>query len=328
MLEGVKSQIRPASRMLFSNVTSFLPAIIDENNLDVLLVDEAHRIEQSANNQYTPSVNRTDMSQVDTIIRASKITVFFIDDRQAIRGKEIGSAELIKQAAERWNASVEECTLTSQFRCNGSDNYLNWLEQVIYNKPVTSSFDRNDFDLEIFDDVQEMYDAIIEQDNKPGQSARLMAGFCWPWSENVVNGDLVKDVQIGNFAIPWETKDGVDFKQLSIKYPKWYEWAYKPLGIKQCGCIYTAQGFEFDYAGVIIGKDLKYDPISRSIITDKSASKDPVLRMTRKEATMTFDDYVRNIYRVLMSRGMKGCYLYICDDNLRNYMKSLLDQMQ
>lgn len=328
LLEGVRAQIRPGSRLLFSNVSNFLPATIGENNLDVLLVDEAHRIEQSANNQYTPSVKRTDMPQVDTIIRASKITVFFIDDKQAIRGKEIGSAELIRQAAQRWNASVEECTLTSQFRCNGSDNYLNWLEQVIYNKPVTSSFDRNDFDLEIFDDVQEMYDAIVVQDNKPGQSARLMAGFCWPWSENVINGDLVKDVQIGNFAIPWETKDGVDFKQLSIKYPKWYEWAYKPLGIKQCGCIYTAQGFEFDYAGVIIGKDLKYDPISQSIITDKSASRDPVLRMTRKEATMTFDDYVRNIYRVLMSRGMKGCYLYICDDNLRNYMKSLLDQMQ
>lgn len=328
LLEGVKSQIRPGSRLLFSNVTSFLPATIDENNLDVLLVDEAHRIEQSANNQYTPLAKRTDMPQVDTIIRASKITVFFIDDRQAIRGKEIGSAELIKQAARRWNASVEECTLTSQFRCNGSDNYLNWLEQVIYNKPVTSSFDKNDFDLVIFDDVQEMYDAIVEQDNKPRQSARLMAGFCWPWSENVVNGDLVKDVQIGNFAIPWETKDGVDFKQLSIKYPRWYEWAYKPLGIKQCGCIYTAQGFEFDYAGVIIGEDLKYDPNSKTVITDKSASKDPVLRMTRKEATMTFDDYVRNIYRVLMSRGMKGCYLYICDDNLRNYMKSLLDQMK
>ena len=328
LLEGVRAQLTPRSRMLFSNVTSFVPSSSDEDSVDVLLVDEAHRIQKNANSQYTKAENRTDLSQIDTIIRAAKITVFFIDDRQAIRGVEIGSASMIREAAERWNASVEECELKSQFRCNGSDNYLNWLEQVLYNKQVTSHFDTEDFDLRIMDSPQKMYESLVEQNNVPGQTARLMAGFCWPWSTNVVNGDLVKDVKIGTFAMPWETHDKVDRRSLRVSYPRWYEWAYKPEGIKQVGCIYTSQGYEFDYAGVIIGPDLKYDPVEDKIITDKSACKDPVLRRTQREATMTFDDYVRNIYRVLMSRGMKGCYLYVCDDNLRTYLKGLIKEMR
>lgn len=328
LLEGVRHQIRPNARILFQNVTSYVPASADENSVDVLLVDEAHRIQKSANNQYTKAENRTTLPQVDTIIRASKVTVFFIDDRQAIRGAEIGSAELIREAAKRWDAKVEECELTSQFRCNGSDNYMDWLEQVLYNKPITSSFQPEDFDLKIFTDPQSMYEALVEQNNKSGQTARLMAGFCWPWSTSVVDGDLVKDVQIGDFAMPWETSDRVPYTKLTKKYPKWFEWAYKPLGIEQVGCIYTAQGFEFDYAGVIIGGDLKYDPMSKQIITDKSACKDPVLRQNRQEATMTFDDYVRNIYRVLMSRGMKGCYIYAVDDNLSNYLNGLIAEMK
>ena len=328
LLEGVRAQLTPRSRMLFSNVTSFVPSSSDEDSVDVLLVDEAHRIQKNANSQYTKAENRTNLSQIDTIIRAAKITVFFIDDRQAIRGVEIGSASMIREAAERWNASVEECELKSQFRCNGSDNYLNWLEQVLYNKQVTSHFDTEDFDLRIMDSPQKMYESLVEQNNVPGQTARLMAGFCWPWSTNVVNGDLVKDVKIGTFAMPWETNDKVDRRSLRVSYPRWYEWAYKPEGIKQVGCIYTSQGYEFDYAGVIIGPDLKYDPVEDKIITDKSACKDPVLRRTQREATMTFDDYVRNIYRVLMSRGMKGCYLYVCDDNLRTYLNGLIKEMR
>ena len=205
---------------------------------------------------------------------------------------------------------------------------MDWIEQVLYNKPVTSTFGKDDFDLKIFESPQEMYNQIALQNSKPNQTARIMAGFCWPWSTNVVDGDLVKDVHIGDFAMPWETSDKVPYARLTKKYPKWFEWAYKPLGINQVGCIYTAQGFEFDYAGVIVGPDLKYDKTARKVITDKTACKDPVLKRNVKEANMTFDDYVRNIYRVLMTRGMKGCYLYVCDENLRNYMKQLLADMK
>lgn len=327
LLNGVKSKIRPATRILFQNVTSYVPAVTDENAVDVLLIDEAHRIGRTSNNQYTPAARRTDLSQIDTIIRATKICVFFIDEKQAIRGAEIGSTNMIRESAAKFGAKVEECTLTSQFRCNGSDNYMDWIEQVLYNCPVTSKFDLSDFNLQILDSPQEMYDRLVEQDNVPGQTARIMAGFCWKWSDTLdENGDLIKDVEIGDFKMPWETHR--NFTKTPKGYVKWYEWAYKPEGIKQVGCIYTAQGFEFDYAGVIIGPDLIYNAETHKIETVKSATRDPMLRTAPNEATMTYDDYVRNIYRVLMSRGMKGCFLYICDENLRNYMKQLLADMK
>lgn len=328
LLEGVRYQIRPGARLMFHNVLSYIPNLVKPNSVDVLLVDEAHRIQKTPNHQYTKPENRTDLPQVDAIIQSAKVTVFFIDDKQAIRGVEIGSTSLIKEAAERFDAHVEECELTAQFRCNGCDGYMKWLDHVLYNEPMTSSFNLSDFDLRIFDNIHEMYDNLVEQNNRAGQDARLMAGFCWPWSTNVVDGDLVKDVQIGDFAMPWETSDKVPYAKLTKKYPKWFEWAYKPLGIEQVGCIYTAQGFEFSYGGVIIGPDLKYDKATGKVITDKNACKDPVLKRNVKEANMSFDDYVRNIYRVLMSRGMKGCFLYICDENLRNYMKQLLAEMK
>ena len=327
LLNGVKSKIRPATRILFQNVTSYVPAVTEENAVDVLLIDEAHRIGRTSNSQYTPAARRTDLSQIDTIIRATKVCVFFIDEKQAIRGAEIGSTNMIREAAEKYGAKVEECTLTSQFRCNGSDNYMDWMEQVLYNRPVTSKFDLADFNLQILDSPQDMYDRLVEQDNVPGQTARIMAGFCWKWSDSLdEHGDLIKDVEIGDFKMPWETHR--NFTRAPKGYVKWYEWAYRPEGIKQVGCIYTAQGFEFDYAGVIIGPDLIYNTESHKIETVKSATRDPMLRTAPTEATMTYDDYVRNIYRVLMSRGMKGCFLYVCDENLRNYLKQLLAEMK
>lgn len=328
LLEGVRYQVKPSARLMFHNVLNYIPNLVEKNSVDVLLVDEAHRIQKTPNHQYTKPENRTNLSQIDAIIRSAKISVFFIDDKQAIRGVEIGSAKLIKDAAEKIGAHVEECELTAQFRCNGCDDYMKWIDHILYNEPIKSKLNLNEFDLRVFDNIQEMYKELVEQNDIKGQDARLMAGFCWPWSTDVVDGDLVKDVQIGDFAMPWETSDRVPYTKLTKKYPKWFEWAYKPLGIEQVGCIYTAQGFEFTYAGVIIGPDLKYDKTIGKVVTDKNACKDPVLKRNVKEANMTYDDYVRNIYRVLMSRGMKGCFLYICDENLRNYMKQQLAEMK
>lgn len=322
LLEGVKSRLHRGSKakLLFSNVSTFLPANCTENFHDVILVDEAHRISNSANNQYTPAPMRTDLPQIDTIIRAGKICVFFIDDKQAIRGLEIGSTELIRESARKFGANIQEIELKSQFRCNGSDNYLDWLEQMLYNKEITSSFSSEEFDFRIFDTPQALYDRISSiNDEAHGVSARMTAGFCWPWSHTLdSHGQLVKDVKIGDFAMPWETHG--DISRPPSGYVRWYEWAYKPEGIKQVGCIYTAQGFEFDYIGVIIGPDLIYNKETGKIETNRTASKDPVLLRYQEN----FDSYVRNIYRVLMSRGMKGCYVYVCDQDLRNYLTGLL----
>ncbi len=321
LLEGIKNRLPRGSqaKLLFSNVTQFIPANFEPNALDVLLVDEAHRISQSSNNQYTPAEKRTSMPQIETLIRAANICVFFIDDKQAIRSVEIGSTSLIRETARKYNAEIEEVELTSQFRCNGSDNYLDWLEDVLYNKDVIHHFGKEDFDFQIVNSPSKLYEKIASIDSEPGKTARLTAGFCWPWSSDLgEDGDLVKDVRIGDFAMPWETKDTI--KNIPAGYVKWYEWAYKPEGVKQVGCIYTAQGFEFDVVGVIVGPDLYIDK-SGKLAVNKSAIADPVL----KRSGDGIDAYVRNIYRVLMSRGMKGCYVFFCNKDVENYFRKALE---
>ena len=322
LLEGVKFQLPRGSnaKMLFHNVTQYVPANCNENEIDVLMIDEAHRMTKSSNNRYQPEKN-TNLLQVETLIRASKITVFFIDDKQAIRGIEIGSSELIREYAKKYNAKREEVQLKSQFRCNGSDNYLDWVEQLLYNQRATAIFEKEEFDFKIFDTPNDLYNAILEKNSLPQTTARLCAGFCWPWSNHLdSNGNLIKDVKIGSFAMPWETHG--DIKKTPKGYVKWYEWAYKSEGIKQVGCIYTAQGFEFDYIGVIVGKDLIYNNYTGLIETDIKASEDPVLKRSGPKV----DEYIRNIYRVLMSRGMKGCYVYFCDKPLRHYVEQRLEK--
>ena len=303
------------SKKLFTNLNAFIPADCEENEIDVLLVDEAHRIEKSPNNRFTPSIKRTDLPQVDTLIRAAKICVFFIDDMQSIRTKEIWTSDMIIEAANKYWCNVEEIELKSQFRCNGSDNYLDWLESVLYNKTVSSFFTEEDYDFKVFDSPIDLYSEIFNKNNEKWITARLTAWFCWPWSNKLdENWNLVKDVHIWNFAMPWETH--MDIAKPPLWYPKWYEWAYKPEWIKQVWCIYTAQWFEFDYAWVIIWPDLIYR--KWQLETNISWTKDPTLMWKQ-----WFDWYVRNIYRVLMSRWMKWCYIYSTDQETREYFKRM-----
>ena len=320
LLEGIKNRLGRGSnaKLLFTNLNQFIPSRVDENSVDVLIIDEAHRIGKSPNHQYTKAVDRTALQQIETLIRASKTSIFFIDDKQVIRNAEIGSSQLIKEYASKYNCSLEEVELISQFRCNGSDNYLDWVESVLgHSSEKRILTPQDNFDFKVFDSPKKLYDVLLGKNNGTSVTARLVAGFCWEWSKAPdKNGELVNDVRIGDFAMPWETHD--DITKPPIGYVKWYEWAYLPEGIKQVGCIYTAQGFEFDYIGVIIGKDVKYDKENDCLIGDITQTKDPTLIRGKEN----FDEYVRNIYRVLMTRGMKGCYIYCVDDEVKKYFQS------
>ena len=318
LIEAIKYKIdRRQAKLLFTNLNSFVPSRIKENEIDILIVDEAHRIGKTSNHQFTRQDDRTDMPQIDQLIRCSKTSVFFIDDDQVIRSLEVGNTQLIKETAEKYKAKINEVELVSQFRCAGSDNYLSWLEYALGHRTQAFTYEasKDTFDFQIIDSPTKLYDKIKAKDDEEGKTARIVAGFAWPWSKKLDdNGELVKDVKIGDFAMPWETND-------SIKPPegfvRWYEWAYKPEGIKQVGCIYTAQGFEFDYIGVIVGPDIKYDKETDSLVGNLEGTKDPVLKRSKGE----FDRYVKNIYRVLMSRGLKGCYVYFVDKEVEAYFR-------
>jgi uncharacterized protein len=322
LLEAIKNRIgNKEAKLIIRTLTSFTPSKAEENGVDILLIDEAHRIQNKSNMQFTPKEDRTDMPQVEQLIRCAKTSVFFIDDIQIIRSLEIGSTNLIKEIAKKYECKIDEIELVSQFRCNGSDSYLDWIERMLGHRNETKTVfnpELENFDFRIFKDPTTLYEELLKKNHPPEITSRLVAGYCWPWSKKLDdNKQLVKDVKIGLFEMPWETHGKVNPPN---GYPKWYEWAYKEGGIKQVGCIYTAQGFEFDYIGVIVGPDMKYDMLTDSLVGDVTQTKDAVLKRKKEN----FSQYVRNIYRVLMTRGMKGCYVYFVDKKTEEYFKKFI----
>ena len=120
--------------------------------------------------------------------------------------------------------------------------------------------------------------------------------------------------------MPWEGREG---RKLAKGIPYWYQWAYDPNGVNQCGCIYTIQGFEFDFVGVIFGDDLVYDPVNREWVAKKENSKDPVVKKSKDNEFLSF---IKNTYRVLLTRGMLGCYVYFVDKGTEQYFRSRIEQ--
>jgi len=309
-LDDYKSEYNPANLIQYPD-TLFAKNSSLDTLYDLIIVDEAHRIE----NRFK---NRLRESQVEMMIHSSRVSLFFIDDNQRVRRGEIGQSSYIKDAAKALNVKVHEQSLDSQFRCMGSQGYIRWLDGLL-GQGQAYPYDMNDdFEFKVFDDVKHMYDKLVKKDNWKANSARLTAGFCWPWTERLVNNEPVRDVVIGDFAMPWETHRNIS--RPPSGYVPWFEWAFKKEGIKQIGCIYTAQGFEFDYVGVIIGPDMVYNRVTGQMEFDNTKTHDPVL----KGDAANFSTYVRNIYKVLMTRGIRGCYVYCVDQDTSNFIKSLL----
>jgi len=289
----------------------------EPGSIDVVLADEAHRIRATSNHRFTRPENKSDRAQVDEILAATKVAVFFIDDHQAVRADEVGSTLLLHETAIRHNARFETIDLRTQFRCAGSDEYIDWVDQLLeIRKTGVMKLASSAFEVDIVADPMALA-ATIEQRNAAGQNARMMAGFCWPWSKPMADGQLINDVTIGSFERPWNAQP--DARKLAPGIPKAQFWATDPGGATQIGCIYTAQGFEFGYAGVIWGDDL----VIRSgvWVGQKSASRDHVVKTRSGER---FIDVVKNAYRVLLTRGMQGCSICILDPETRAYVENRL----
>lgn len=285
--------------------------------VDVLICDEAHRIRERSWSRYTPRAKRVDRPQVDELMDAGRVCVFFIDDKQVVRPNEVGSVDLIREHARVRGCRVSEYELEAQFRCAGSDAFVNWIDSTLDIARTANVLweGDEDFDFEIVGSPEAL-DAKIRAKAAEGYTARLCAGFCWRWSDPRSDGTLVADVEVGTFRRPWNAKP--DARRLARGIPKAPLWASEPGGIDQIGCIYTAQGFEFDYAGVIWGPDLVYEPGGGAWVGHPEHSHDrPV-----KRAKGSFTDLVKNTYRVLLSRGLKGCYVHFIDRDTENFVRS------
>lgn len=302
------------ARSLFKYFMSYGSA--QPNEIDVLIMDEAHRIREKTGYPF----KLTGRLQVEDLLRSAKVSVFFIDDFQAVRKGEIGSSRFIKEYSEKHNCEVFEYELEAQFRCGGSDGFINWIDNTLHVQRTANTLWINDknFEFKIFPTVESLENAIITK-TEGGFSARLTAGFCWKWSNELnADGSLINDVKIGNYERPWNAREGLNGMQRGI--PKSQYWAYEEEGINQIGCVYTAQGFEFDYVGVIFGSDLKFNLDKSEWEGFPENSCD-----TQVNNSDNFLQLVKNTYRVLLSRGMKGCYVYFMDKETEQFFRSRIE---
>lgn len=403
-----------------------------ENGGDVLIVDEAHRIQYKSNDQTDssrPSEHRSYLPQILSMLYTSRVCVFFIDDKQSIKSKEIGLSSNIEMAAGRYKEFIEETNkiylgekkcprnhpiikltnsdtlpslkkkieglqvgdkgyetirnkincpiiepmvekvnvhvfeLKDQFRCNGSNNYLNWIDQVLYDSktPQKVKLNRESYDFGIYDNPNDLYakvrsldsyavvadrfkeqmgdlftyEALYTHTHSPNmkfeQSARLVAGWCWDWDAktqlNRDTGDLEKEVDLSefgfDFSLPWETKVSFMRNDFRFKYAVDADsWCNQNEGVNQVGCIHSIQGWETDYVGVIIGPDLMWDDVRGCLCYNPKGSNHDLTHKACKEN----DQLILNTYRVLLTRGKKGCFIFACDPKVRDYFKRCLNQ--
>lgn len=290
------------------------------NEIDVLICDEAHRIRETSDSRYTPREKRSIKPQIYELLDAARVGVFFIDDRQGVRPNEIGTSEYIRERAAAGRCRVFDFELEVQFRCAGSDAFVKWVNNTLGLERTASVLwdPSDDFDFQIYESPQALEDAIRER-VKDGYSARLTAGFCWPWSAPTKDGLLLRDVEIGDYQRPWNAKSNAG--KLARGIPREALWAYDANGIDQIGCIYTAQGFEFDYVGVIFGPDLVYNLDAGRWAGHPEKSFDRTVKQGRER----FTELVKNTYRVLLSRGLKGCYVHFMDKDTERFVRSRIE---
>ena len=297
MLAG---QIRQAQiQALFNGSGNFHQA--EPNVFDTLVVDEAHRL-----NEKSGLYGNLGENQVMELIRSAKCTVFFTDNDQIVTFADIGHTEELERWAFSLGADVTHLELASQFRCAGSDGYIAWLDNFLgIRESANTEFDRDSFDFRVVETPNELHDLIREK-NKLNNKARVVAGYCWDW--NSKNDPDAWDIVIPehNYRAQWNLgSDG------SL-------WIIAPGSVEQVGCIHTCQGLELDYVGVIIGPDLQWQdgrsctkPLGRSRMDRSIRVYGTLMRRDPEGTSRRADQIIRNTYKTLMSRGLKGCYVYV-----------------
>lgn len=312
-LRRVAGARAPRVKGMFKYFNQFVEA--EPNGLDVLLCDEAHRLRETSANRYTRASLRTGKSQVLELIDAARVPVFLLDQHQVVRPGEIGRVDDIRAAAAGLGLDSRFIELDGQFRCGGSRAYERWVLRLLGLEPGGPvEWEGDDsFALDVANGPSEM-EARLRRVLESGHGARMAAGFCWRWSDPIPGG-LVLDVEIGNWHKPWNNK-----KQTShAGAPGTPFWASDPAGFEQVGCVYTAQGFEYDYAGVIMGPDLVWRRdrwVARSEHSHDVAAK--------RGSPEEYDRAVRNTYKVLLTRGMRGSLVYSSDPETQELLCSLV----
>jgi hypothetical protein len=287
---------------------------VDEETYDVLLIDEAHRLTEKGG-----LYGNLGDHQVAELINCARVAVFFVDEDQKVTWRDIGDVAEIERLAGSSGVVTHHMELVAQFRCAGSDEYLEWLDAALgVSDEEPFELPSADFDLRVVDSPSELRDLIYER-NRINNRSRLVAGYCWDWvsKRNPRERDITFDGT--NFAMKWNlTSDGST-------------WMIAPRSVHEVGCIHTCQGLECDYVGVIIGPDLiakdgrlVTDPFARARTDQSLKGFKTAFKIDPDAASARADRLIRNTYMTLMSRGMNGCFIYCTDTETRDYFKRLV----
>jgi hypothetical protein len=310
---ALRSKFRGADRLFLWNLN-----LRDQGKdcLDLLVIDEAHRIRKTSDTRYTPRTRRADRPQVQELMEAAKVSVFFLDDNQFVRPDEIGSSALVREQASALRIRFREYDLAGQFRCGGCREYIEWVDGLLGFRSEPSGPWRERYHFRIEDTPQSL-ERTVNEAAPSGERTRIVAGFCWPWSRARSDGSLERDVQIGPWAMPWNRKRD-EKKRYRPDNDPYTLWAETDEGRGQVGCIYSAQGFEFDRVGVIWGPDLVWR--TGEWIAQPSESYDAPVKRAGPEMLRL----VRNAYRVLLTRGIRETALVCLDEETRRHLEGAL----
>ncbi len=304
-------------KSLFKYFNSFMEA--ERNSLDVVILDEAHRIRETSVNRYTRASLRGARPQLDELIACARVPVFLLDQNQVVRPGELGTVNEIEEFANSLGLRVQKIQLDEQFRCGGSQAYINWVERLLGLRsggPIVWEGDEY-FELSAASSPEEM-ELRLEKVRTQGFGARISAGYCWPWSEPNQDGSLVDDVRIGEWAKPWNLRGDRSIGGA----PPSALWATDPAGWGQVGCVYTAQGFEYDWNGVILGPDFVWR--TDRWVSVRAENRDPDFKSLKTVSPEDFERLVTNVYKVLLTRGMVGTLVHSVDHETQGFLENLI----
>lgn len=296
---------------------------------DLLIVDESHRLRRRKNlTQYgTFDENNRKMNlgnegtELDWILLKSKYQIFFYDEEQSIKPTDVRKEDFDKLMLRKNYHSYQ---LTAQLRClSGGNEYIDYVKKIFSNNPPKNKIEFKKYDLKIFDNVNEMMEKIKERDREYGL-CRNVAGYAWPWNSkgkrNPMHSSSAKSKKSIDNGIYDLEIDG--YKYIWNSQP--YDWINSSNSINEIGSIHTTQGFDLNYTGLIIGNELKYDNKNHQFIVDKKNYFD-----VKGKADTTDEEllkYLLNIYCTMMTRGMLGTYIYVCDKTLKEYLEKYISR--
>lgn len=295
----------------------------EDAKFDLLIVDEAHRLSQRANQPSGPQnkkyqdinialFGKDDLAytQLDWIQASSTHQILLVDSAQSVR-----PADLPREILDALLASARNddslYRLRSQMRVQGAADYVDYVRKILSESPPTPA-PMGDYDFRLFDNLSEMRAEILSRESET-QLARLVAGFAWPW--NSKNNPAAIDIEIDGCHLRWNQTQK--------------DWVNSPTSVDEVGSIHTIQGYDLNYAGVIIGPDLGFDPIEKRLFVRRESYFDKKGKENNPKLGIVYTDddllrYIANIYAVLMTRGIRGTYVYVCDEHLRDYLSKFV----